>query len=190
MNKSEETIEIEKVAGGDALLWVVAVSESVSERKMGRQRKRWQVWAHPRGGLVEGSEEGTNESSGLRDNLWEGKREVVICLDHRACCALLIPLLLSWSAHTRSLSETKLLLSREKLPTLTNNMPQHDVFEHLTIAEDISTLDLKKLFNTSCTNLNRWHSGHKSGALLQFGVSKDDKNLFKKPPLPLDWDYC
>lgn len=91
---------------------------------------------------MEGSEEGTNESSGLRDNLWEGKREVVICLDHRAYCALLIPLLLSWSAHTRSLSESKLLLSREKLPTLTNNMPQHDVFEHLTIAEDISTHDL------------------------------------------------
>lgn len=144
MNKSEETIEIEKVAGGDALLWVVAVSESVSERKMGRQRKRWQVWAHPRGGLVEGSEEGTNESSGLRDNLWEGKREVVICLDHRACCALLIPLLLSWSAHTRSLSETKLLLSREKLPTLTNNM----TFLSISLLLKIFPLLIYKNFST------------------------------------------
>lgn len=90
MNKSEETIEIEKVAGGDALLWVVAVSESVSERKMGRQRKRWQVWAHPRGGLVEGSEEGTNESSGLRDNLWEGKRSQSLLCSIDSPSALLV----------------------------------------------------------------------------------------------------
>lgn len=89
-------------------------------------------------------EKGQMKAGGLRDNLWEGKSEVVICLDHRACCALLIPLLLSWSAHTQSLSETKLLVSPEKLPTLTHNMPQHDVLQHLTFAGAISTSDLRK----------------------------------------------
>lgn len=77
------------------------------------EEEKWCVWKKekemvsvcvlPRGELLEGSEEGTNESRGLRDNLWEGKSEVAICLDHTACCALLIPLQLSWSAHTLSI---------------------------------------------------------------------------------------
>lgn len=61
----------------------------------------------PRVGMVEGSGEGTNENRGFKDNLWEGKSEVAICLDHRACCALLIPLQLSWSAHTLSIYRDK-----------------------------------------------------------------------------------
>lgn len=52
-------------------------------------------------------ERGTNESRGIRDNLREGESEVAICLDHRACCALLIPLQLPWSAHTLSIHRDK-----------------------------------------------------------------------------------
>lgn len=72
----------------------------------GRKRKKWQVYTSQRRELVE-AREGTNESRGLRDNLWEGKSGVAICLDHRACCALLIPLQLSWSAHTLSIYRDK-----------------------------------------------------------------------------------
>lgn len=40
------------------------------------------------------------KAKGLRDNLWEGKWELVNCSDHRDRCALLIPLQLCWSDHT------------------------------------------------------------------------------------------
>lgn len=56
---------------------------------------------------MKGSGEGTKESRGFRDNLWEVKSEVAIYLDHRACCALLIPLQLCWSAHTLSIYRGK-----------------------------------------------------------------------------------
>lgn len=83
MNKALETAKIEKEqVGGDALLWVVVESESVREREMGRNGTRWRVWALPQ--RVAG---GTNKSRGLRDNLWEGKWELVICLDLRHCWA-------------------------------------------------------------------------------------------------------
>lgn len=96
--------------------------------------------ALPRGELAEGSREGTNESRGLRDNLWEGKSEVAICLDHRACCALLIPLQLSWSAHTLSIYRDK---TPPELSTATHfniqhgslHSPEPQVIEHLDTAD-------------------------------------------------------
>lgn len=58
------------------------------------------------GGLVGGGD-GTDESRGFKDNQWGVKNEVAICLDHRACCAVLIPPQLLWSAHILSIHRDK-----------------------------------------------------------------------------------
>lgn len=91
---------------------------------MMKEKEKCVCLCFPRGGLVEGSGEGTNESRGFRDNLWEVKSEVAICSDHRACCALLIPLQLSRSAHTLSIyrDKTPPEPSRALRPTSTPNM--------------------------------------------------------------------
>lgn len=72
-----EIVEIEREKQAEMPyfeLWqCVKVSEKEKEKKMGRKKKRCQASAPPRGELVEASGEGTNESRGLRDNLWEGK---------------------------------------------------------------------------------------------------------------------
>lgn len=128
MNKTEETIQIEREAGCDALVWVVAMCECVRNRKMVSMEKRERDDSKsvlPKGGSSwRKVERGTSQSRGLRDNLWEGKSKVAICLDHTACCALLIPLQLNWSTHILSSTETKLLLSWVQQPTLTSSVAE------------------------------------------------------------------
>lgn len=64
---------------------------------------------------------------------------MAICLDHRACCALLIPLQLSWSAHTLSIYRDKTPPDLSAAAHFNNqhgslHSPEPEVIEHLNSA--------------------------------------------------------
>lgn len=117
MTQGKERSELK---GGAGVIEVNKTERRIKQRRQSRLRERqavmpyFELWQSAKS-VREGEErdgkrragEGTNESRGLRDNLWEGESEVVICSDHRACCALLIRLQLPWSAHTLSVYRHK-----------------------------------------------------------------------------------
>ena len=115
------------------MLWqCVNVLKSEKNGVCGRKEKKWKVCTMPRGeSRWREVEKGANESRGLKDNLWEGKNAQAIYLDHGGCCALSIPLQLSWSAHTPSVCGDK---TPPELSTAAHSNIQHALLSSLKLS--------------------------------------------------------